>query len=118
MHEVDVQYSEPLVRAAVRAFYWRTLGRAYWLALALAIPATLFVSLLLEGNRSWLVGALGAFLLSFLLYLVIVYRAHFHNTVGAFRRLAKPEGRFVFSDSGVSISSDAGAANVAWSAIH
>jgi YcxB-like protein len=117
MHEVDVRYTKALVHAAVRAFYWRTLGRAYWLALALSIPVALFVSLLLEGNRSWLVGALGAFLLSFLVYLLVLYQAHHRNTVGAFRRLGKPQGRFVFSDSGVAISSDVGSANVPWSAI-
>jgi hypothetical protein len=117
MHEVEVRYSEAIARAAVRAFFRRMLGRAYWLVLALSIPAALFVSLLIDGNRSWLVGALGAFLVSFLVYLLVLYRAHFDYTVGAFRRMVKPQGRFVFSDSGVSISSDLGSASLQWSTI-
>jgi hypothetical protein len=117
MHEVEVRYTEALARDAVRAFYWRTLSRAYGWLFVLVIPATLVVSLLLEGDRSWLVGALGALLLSLLAYLVAVYRAHYRNTVGAFRRLATPLGRFVFSDSGVSIASDAGTATLPWTAI-
>jgi hypothetical protein len=117
MHEVEVRYSEALVRSAVRAFYWRALGRAYGWLFALAIPVTLFVSLLLEGNRSWLVGALGAFLVSFLLYLNAIYRAHHDNTVGALRSMVKPEARMVFSESGVSLSADTGTANLPWSRI-
>jgi hypothetical protein len=89
-HQVDVRYTKALVRAAVRAFYWRAVGTAYGWLLALAIPATLFVSLLFEGDRSWLVGAIGALLASLVLYLAAVYRAHYRQTVGAFARMANP----------------------------
>ena len=36
MHQVDVRYSEDLARAAVRAFYWRTLEQRFGWSGALA----------------------------------------------------------------------------------
>jgi membrane protease YdiL (CAAX protease family) len=59
MHQVDVRYTEPLVREAVNAFYWRTLRQRFgwsgWVALVVTLVA--FGVLVLGGDRSWVVGS-------------------------------------------------------------
>jgi hypothetical protein len=119
MHQVDVRYTEPLVREAVNAFYWRTLQRRFgwpgWAALALTVAA--FCFLIVTGGRSWLVGFMGAAILFVLLIFAIGYMAHTRNTTRRFARMAEPKARFVFTDLDVSISSDAGATTLAWPSI-
>ena len=119
MHQVDVRYTEPLVREAVNAFYWRTLQRRFgWSGwVALVVTAVAFGVLVLGGDRSWVVGFTGAAILFVLLIFLAGYVAHYRNTTRRLARMAKPEARFVFTGQDVSISSDAGSATLAWTSI-
>ncbi len=116
MHQVDVRYSETLARQAVRAFYWRTLRERFgWSGiLAFIVSLAALVFLVLGGDRSWIVGAVGACLLFVVLAFVAGYIAHHRNTVGRLRRMTNPQARLVFGDRDVSISSDLGSATLLW----
>jgi YcxB-like protein len=119
MHQVDVRYSEALVRQAVRAFYWRTLRERFgWPGiLAFIVSLAALVFLVLGGDRSWIVGAVGACLLFVVLVFLAGYIAHHRNTVGRLRRMTNPQARLVFSDRDVSISSELGSATMLWDAV-
>lgn len=77
MHQVDVRYSQALVRAAVRAFYGRALRQGFGVSGALAFLVALAALgyLVFEGDRSWLVGAVAACLLLLALILASGYVA-------------------------------------------
>ena len=119
MHQVDVCYSEALAREAVRAFYWRTLRERFgWSgALAFIVSLAALTFLVLAGDRSWFVGAVGACLLIVVLILVLGYAAHYRNATQRFRRMADPVARFVFAERDFSISSELGSATLAWSSV-
>ena len=118
-HQVDVHYTEALARAAVRAFYWRTLRQGIgWLGLAaFLVGASALGFLVLAGDRSWVVGFAGACLLIFVLIIGWGYVAHFRNTTARFKRMAEPRARFVFRDDDISITSDAASATLSWSSV-
>jgi hypothetical protein len=119
MYEVDVRYTEAMVREAVRAFYWRTLQQWFgWsgaLAFLLTLAALGFV--FAAGDRSWFVGLVGACLLFVLTIIALGYGAHYRSTTGRFRRMRNPQARFVFSESDLSMISELGSATVPWSSV-
>ncbi len=93
---------------------WRRVLRRAWLWL-------LAVSLMLAGSIfSWLTGsyllatALGAVLLAAVLVLATLWRAHFANTIGKYRRMRPPEAHFTFRDDGMDITSSLATATVFW----
>ncbi len=119
MHQVDVRYTQALARAAVRAFYWRTLRQGFgWLGLvAFAVSASALGFLVLAGDRSWFVGFTGACLLIVVLIVAWGYVAHFRSTTARFKRLSEPSGRFVFRDADFTVTSDAGSATLPWTSV-
>lgn len=119
MHQVDVRYSEALVRAVARAFYWRTLTRGYGLLglLGFAMSLANLYFLLLAGDRSWLVGFVGATLLFLLLLMTVGYIIHHRNLVRRSRRMTNPQTRFVFSDKDLSFASELGSATLSWDVV-
>lgn len=119
MHQVDVRYSETLARQAVRAFYGRTLRQRFGWSGAVAFIVTLaaLVFLVLGGDRSWIVGAVGMCLVFVVLVLLAGYIAHRRNTVGYFRRMADPRARLVFGETDLSIASELGSATLAWDSV-
>jgi hypothetical protein len=119
MHEVEVRYTELLVRAAVRAFYWRALRQRFgWSGLAaFVISASALTFLVIGGDRSWVVGFTAACLLICAFVIAWGYIAHVRNTTARFRRMTDPTARFVFRDSDLSITSDLGSATLLWSSV-
>jgi hypothetical protein len=119
MYEVDVRYTEPLARAAVRAFYWRTLRERFgWPGLlAFVGGSSALAFLIFAGDRSWVVGFAGACILICAFILARGYVAHFRNTTARFRRMTDPRAQFVFRDADFTITSDAGSATLRWSSV-
>jgi uncharacterized protein (DUF58 family) len=111
-----VVYTELMVRRAVGLFVWRSaMRRRGWLGLtALALIG---ISLALgwwNGAPSWVFGVnIAAIAIVPLLFLVL-WRAHFVNTVGRFRSMASPSAEVIFRDQDITISSDLGSATLPW----
>lgn len=119
MHQIDVRYTELLVREAVNAFFWRTLRRRFGWSGAVALVVTLiaFGVLVLGGDRSWVVGFSGAAILFVLLIFLFGYIAHYRNATGRLKRMARLEARFVFTEQDFSITSDLGSGSLSWSSV-
>jgi hypothetical protein len=113
-----VVYTAAMVRDAVRTFVWRrgVVGQAGpWAATAAMLA--LLAWLLWRGDRTWLVGVVGAAACLAPLALALIWSAHHRNTVGRFRRMGAPVATVAFRPDGLAVASDLGAGVVAWAAI-
>jgi hypothetical protein len=112
----QVAYTEPMLRRAVRLFVWRAaIRRRRWLWLA-AI-ALIGISLAWgwwSGEPSWVFGANLAAIAFVPLFFLLLWRAHFVNTVGRFRSMASPSAEVIFRDQDLTISSELGSSTLPW----
>ena len=115
MDPIRLHYSEALIRRAVNAFWWRVVGWRFLIA-ELVVAASL-VSLVTSGDRSWLVGAVGAVLALGTLFLGALYLVHYRGSVGRFRRMRSPEATFAPNADGFRIASDTGLAEIPWAQV-
>lgn len=113
--QVTLTYAAALVRQAIRAFLWRSTGVQFVVALGLLIA--LFCWCVIRGDRSWLVGALGAALAIICCLALMVYVMHFRNTVGKFNAMVDPNALFAGTDSTFCIKSSLGETTMPWSSI-
>lgn len=114
-YQATLIYSEPLVRSAVFAFWRRSVGIGFIVALA-AVAVCLAV-LVAQGTTNWLVGALAAVLVLGVAFSVAVYIVHYRNSLRKFREMASPQATFHAEDSSFTISSSIGTTTLQWSAV-
>ena len=119
MNETKLRYSEPLLREAVRAFVTRAIVRGFglWFFIACAVVASSITYLVSHGDRSWLVGALAAMLIFVAVFFLVIYLAHYRNTVGRFRQMRVPEATFSYTEERFTLTSELGTATLPWSSI-
>ena len=115
MKEVTLHYSEALLRRAVKAFWWRTTGWLYVIAILLLLFA--FGAALWRGDRSWWVGALGTVLGIGIAFAVSIYWVHLRGSLTRFRRMRSPESTFGLGEEGFRVTSDLGTSELAWSTV-
>jgi drug/metabolite transporter (DMT)-like permease len=114
-YESTLIYAEPLLRKAVYCFWRRTVGAGF--LFTVVILAILLVFLVLRGDNSWRVGALGSVLALGLAMAVAVYVIHYRNAFRKFRDMGEPQATFRAEESSFTMSSDVGTATFRWSAI-
>ncbi len=114
-YEATLIYSEPLVRQAVFAFWRRSIGIGY--VLALIVTAFSLGFLIAQGNSSWLVGALATVLALGVAFVVLLYFVHYRNSLSKFREMDSPHANFRADEAAFTISSGIGATTLQWSAI-
>jgi len=111
-HALEVNYDRPLIRRALNRFMVKRLG---WLTLALIVG--LAVSLIVEfacGSWSvWYTAMLTGWIIVVGL-LIVVYSARIRASEGFFQKSENCKVQFVFSDDGVTTSSDIGTSHVKW----
>ncbi len=110
-----LHYSEPLVRRAIRAFWWRSTGWSYFIALFILLG--IFVYLLATGNRSWWVGVFGAGLGMGLAMAVALYAVHFRSSLARFRRMKAKEATLEMFDDRFRMVSDVGTTECSWTVV-
>lgn len=113
-----VVFTEAMVRDAVRTFVWRqgvVAQKGLWAVTAAMLALLLW--LVLGGDRSWLVGLVGAVVCLAPLMLTFIWTAHHRNTVGRFRRMREPAATVAFQPDGLAVASDLGSGFIAWPAI-
>jgi len=115
MNPVVLHYSEALVRAAVKAFWFRVLGWRFVVAVVL-LSASL-VTLVARGERSWFVGMLGTGLAVAVVFAVALYFVHYQESLARFRRMRTPEAALELSEQSFRVASDAGSMEVSWNAV-
>lgn len=110
-----LEYTEPLLREAVFAFWKRTVGIGFFVALTLLLGSLAF--LVWRGDRSWFVGALGSFLVLGLGFPFVVYFVHLRNAMVKFRGMGAPIATLSLDDASFSISSGLGSTSLQWSTV-
>jgi hypothetical protein len=114
-YEVTAEYSEALIMTAVRRFIANYLG---WRdAIVWSLLLIVLVVLLRNGERGWLVGALGMTLLVSMVVALTVYVKFRRNALAIFRAMTTGKAQFVFDEEGVSAASDLGTGTFKWRVI-
>lgn len=114
-YEIELTYSEPLIRYAVLRFWWRVVGVRFLVALVLLIIS--LSALVRNGDTSWVVGSLGAVLTLAFTFIVALYFVHYRNSIRKFRVMGKPQATLVASEASLFISSGAGSTTLPWSSV-
>jgi len=114
-HRATLRYTERLVAQAVRAFWRKTIGSGLLVAIALMI--VFLVWLLVDGDRSWVVGLTAAVVLLGVVLPVAVYLVHYRNSMRKFREMSPPVAEFVADDDTFTLSSDRGTTSLKWNAV-
>jgi hypothetical protein len=110
-----VTYSAAIIRRAVGHFWWRTVGWKMLVSLALTISS--LALLLLAGDRSWLVGALGTVSAVSLAFLVAFYIVRYRHGIERLTAMGDPTAELVASQATLSIRSGVGSADLHWPSI-
>ena len=114
-HETTLIYSEALLRQAVFAFWRRSVGVSFLVALLVAaLGLGVLVS---QGVASWLVAALAAVLVLGIGFATAVYVVHYRKSLRKFRQMDKPRATFRADESSFTMSSDIGTTTLQWSAV-
>lgn len=115
MHTVTLHYTEPLIRRAVRAFWWRNTGWMFFLVILL-LAGAVGVGLC-AGDRSWWIGVMGTVLAIGSLLAATVYLVHMRSSLARFRRMKNPVAMLDLDEEWFRMSSDVGVAEMRWNTI-
>jgi len=114
-HEATLIYSKALLNQAVFAFWRRSVGIGFFVALLIA--ALGLVVLVALGQASWLIGALATVLALGIAFAIFVYVVHYRRSLHKFRQMDNPEATFRADESSFTMSSDIGTTTLQWSAV-
>ena len=114
-HEATLIYTEPLLRHAVFAFWRRSVGIGF--AIALVVVALSLGGLVAQGMYSWLVGALATVLVLGASFAAALYFVHYRSSLRKFREMGDPQATFRAEESSFTISSGIGTTTLQWSAV-
>jgi hypothetical protein len=114
-HEATLIYSETLLRQAVFAFWRRSVGVGFFVALLVA--ALGLGVLVAQGVASWLIAALATVLALGIAFATVIYVVHYRNSLRKFRQMDKPRATFCADESSFTMSSDIGTTTLQWSAV-
>ena len=114
-HEATLIYNTTLLRQAVFAFWRRSVGVGFFVALLIA--ALGLVVLMALGQASWLIGGLAVVLVLGIAFATVVYVVHYRNSLRKFRQMDNPQATFRAEESSFTMSSDIGTTTLQWSAV-
>ena len=113
--QVTLHFSEALIRRAVKAFWWRTTGWSYFVAVVLVLGS--FCYALWTGDRSWWVGVSGTILGVAVIMAGALFFIHYRGSLTRFRRMRNPQATFDLGEERFRVCSDVGTAEMTWSTI-
>lgn len=114
-HEATLIYSTTLLRQAVFAFWRRSVGGGFFVALLIA--AIGLVVLVALGQASWIIGVLATVLAVGIGFAAAVYIVHYRNSLRKFRQMDTPRSMFRADESSFTMSSDIGTTTLQWSTV-
>lgn len=114
-YSATLNYSERIVSRAVRQFWMRAIGIGGIVGAVLTIA--FLVWLIMSGDRSWVVGLVGACVLLSIGMPLALYLAHYRSSMGKFRQMQRPVGEFTVDDEKLTLSSELGTSTLAWSGV-
>src|SRR5207249_11029517 len=107
-----VVYERDVISEAARRFVFRSIrwdGFAVFFALVAALGY-----LLATGDRSWIVGAVGAVLLLMAIFGVALYVVPYRRSPARFERMSAKTAELSFTESGLGMTSDLGQQEFRW----
>ena len=114
-HEATLIYSTTLLRQAVFAFWKRSVGVGFFVALLIA--ALGLVILVALGQASWIIAALATVLALGIAFAIVVYVVHYRRSLQKFHQMDKPQAMFRAEESSFTMVSDIGTTTLQWSAV-
>jgi len=114
-HEATLIYSKALLRQAVFAFWRRSVGVGFFVALLIA--ALGLVVLVALGQASWLIGGLAAVLVVGIAFAIVIYVVHYRRSLQKFLQMGQPRATFHADESTFTMTSDIGTTTLQWSAV-
>ncbi len=115
MHSATLKYSERLVNRAVQSYWRRSLGVGVLISVLLI--CVLFAIQVASGDRSWYVGLLAGAALIAIGMPILVYWAHYRNSMAKFRDLKDSVATFVADEESFTLASGQGSSTLKWDAI-
>lgn len=113
--EVTLRYSESLVHDAIFAFWRRTIGWGF--PIALLICAIGLIAMLMKGNRTWLVGVVGSVLVLGIGFCALLYFSHYRSSMAKFRALKDSNAVLKVEPESITLSSSEGSSTMRWDAV-
>jgi len=110
MPPIELQYSEEIVRSAVKEFCKRSIGLG--LPVAFGLMLMFFIYLLWTGNTSWITGVVGSVLAFAVVMVITLYVAHYRNSMQRIRAMRQPKALLELSSDSLTIKADSGSSNV------
>jgi hypothetical protein len=114
-HEATLIYDKELLNQSVFAFWKRSVGVGFFVALLVA--ALGLVVLVALGQSSWIIGGLAVVLLVGIAFAVAVYVAHYRKSLRRFHQMDNPQATFRAEESSFTMVSDIGTTTLQWSAV-
>ena len=114
-HEATLIYSTTLLRQAVFAFWRRSVGIGFFVALLIA--ALGLIVLVALGQSSWIIGGLATVLAVGMAFAIVVYVVHYRRSLQKFRQMNSPQATFRAEESSFTMVSDIGTTTLQWSAV-
>jgi hypothetical protein len=114
-YRAKLSYDKNLAKRAVWAFWRRSLGIVAMIAPFAFIA--LLVQSLMSVNQSWYVGSLIAGTLITVGLPIVVYLAHYQNSMAKLREMGNPVAIFVADDESFTLTADIGSSTFKWSTI-
>lgn len=115
MHHAVLFYDRPLIRQAVRGFWWRVVGLRF--LVTLAVMVAYLIMRIRDGDTSWVVGALASMIALGIAFMAALYVVHYRNALHKLEAMGNAQATLDASETSLSLSSAAGTATLPWSAV-
>lgn len=114
-YEATLIFTEPLLRKAVFAFWHRSVGVSF--IVALLVVAMCLGLFLAHGDTSWIVGVLATTLFIGVAFAVALYFIHYCASLRKFHAMGSPQATFRADELTFTIISGIGTATFDWSIV-
>ncbi len=115
MEVETLKYSEQFLKQAVRAYWRKNIGPIF--PVVSLLLAAYVIYRVLEGDRSWFVGIIGAIVVIGVVTMLASYFVHLRRTLGRFKRMKIPEATLELAEERFKVVSDVGSSELQWSLI-
>ena len=114
-YRVQANYDREIIAEAARRYSWRSVRWSGLIAFVLVVLG--LADMIASGDRSWLVGVLGALVVAAATVGVATFVVPYRRSLDKFERMPSRTAEFIFSEAGVSTSSDIGRSELSWKLI-
>lgn len=115
MNVIKLKYSEPLIREAIRSYWWKQIGPVFPVITGLL---TAFLAYrLADGDRSWIAGVMGSVIILSFIIMASTYFVHLRRALQTLRRMKTQEATLELGDERFRVVSDMGSSEIEWSQI-